>query len=491
MSPSTPINKAVDEIRSRAGKKTIVFVSGNFNILHPGHMRFLSFAKERGDFLVVAVNDDSVSGVLFPQDERIQGVRALTQVDYVFGLSSPAEEFLGKLRPQVVVKGKEHEGRINVEKPIVDSYGGKLIFSSGDSKFTSLDLLHKEFQSNRSTLQIPKDFLDRHEITNSKLIDGIRGLKGLKVLVIGDTIVDDYITCEALGLSQEDPTIVVSPLMNKRFIGGAGIVASHAVGLGAETRFYSVVGNDPVGDFALNQLSQYRVEAKLFKDDERPTTLKQRFRTQEKTLLRVNHLSQRSISQDLIEKMLKEIKPSITWSDLIIFSDFSYGCLPQKLVDAVSEEAARQKKWLVADSQSSSQIGDICRFKNAHLLTPTEREARLGLHDFDSGLVVLAENLLAKTQAKNIFVTLGAEGLLVHSKNESEFHTDRLQALNLAPRDTAGAGDSLLVSSSMALASGQDIWMSAVIGSLAAGCQVGRVGNIPLTTEEILREVQN
>lgn len=142
---------------------------------------------------------------------------------------------------------------------------------------------------------------------------------------------------------------------------------------------------------------------------------------------------------------------------------------------------------MVADSQSSSQIGDVSRFEHTILMTPTEREARLALKDFESGLVVLAEKLRTKSKAENVFITLNEEGLLIHANGTMKipFFTDRIDAMNKAPVDPAGAGDSLLTCSAMALASGADIWQSAYLGSVAAACQVGRNGNIPLSTKDM------
>jgi sugar/nucleoside kinase (ribokinase family) len=127
------------------------------------------------------------------------------------------------------------------------------------------------------------------------------------------------------------------------------------------------------------------------------------------------------------------------------------------------------------------------------LLKPTEREARLALRDFNSGLVVLAEALRKKANAENIVLTLGSEGLLIHAPNEREqgWLTDQLPAFNLAPKDTAGAGDSFLVMSSLALLVGASIWQSAYLGSIAAACQVGRIGNVPLTPADIEKEIDN
>ncbi len=146
---------------------------------------------------------------------------------------------------------------------------------------------------------------------------------------------------------------------------------------------------------------------------------------------------------------------------------------------------------MVADSQSSSQIGDVSRFKHAALLTPTERETRIALGNYEDGLVVLAEQLRQRSHAQNVAITLGPEGVLIHARvtDKTQWLTDRLAALNTSPKDTAGAGDCLLVCAAMSMAVGRSIWESLYLGSLAAACQVGRIGNVPLTASEIAVEI--
>jgi bifunctional ADP-heptose synthase (sugar kinase/adenylyltransferase) len=125
------------------------------------------------------------------------------------------------------------------------------------------------------------------------------------------------------------------------------------------------------------------------------------------------------------------------------------------------------------------------------LVTPTEHEARLAVRNKDLGLAALAQTLRAKSNNKNIFITLGGEGLLVDAESRpgKDLITDLLPAFNLAPKDVAGAGDSLLICASMALAAKATGWEAAYLGSIAAACQVGRVGNFPLTADEIIQEL--
>jgi rfaE bifunctional protein kinase chain/domain len=492
MNASSSSRAVLDELKARAkGARNVVFVSGNFNVVHPGHLRLLRFAAECGDFLVVGVHDDSRPGVSVPAAMRLENVRAISLVNFAFTLHEPPEAFIARLKPAVVVKGKEHENRDNPEAAATSAYGGKLLFSSGESSFSSLDLLHKEyFEANFSTIKKPVDFPARHAFEVAALKQGLARMKGLRVVVIGDLIVDEYITCDPLGMSQEDPTIVVTPIEHKQFIGGAGIVAAHAKGLGAEVRYFTVTGQDDTARFANDRLQEYGVRVDAFTDESRPTTLKQRYRAAGKTLLRVSHLRQHDVPAEILARMLKAIKRGMDSCDLVVFADFNYGCLPQQLVDEVVTLGRKRGVTMVADSQASSQMSDVSRFTGMSLITPTEREARLAMRDPHSGLVVLAEALGEKAQAGNVVVTLGAEGVLINARSDDGWLTDRLPAFNTVVKDPAGAGDSLLTCSAMALCAGIDIWRSVYLGSLAAACQVARVGNIPLMQADITAEIE-
>ena len=160
-------------------------------------------------------------------------------------------------------------------------------------------------------------------------------------------------------------------------------------------------------------------------------------------------------------------------------------------MDGIVERASARGVMMMADSQASSQLADISRYRGMTLITPTEREARLATHDFESGLIAVAERLKTVSRTKHLFVTLGAEGLLIYGDDGGVTRTDRLPAFNTAPRDVAGAGDSMFTAASLALCCGIDIWRSAYLGSLAAACQTSRVGNLPLTVADILAEIDH
>tara|TARA_Y200000002_G_scaffold383026_1_gene402680 strand:+ start:1205 stop:2641 length:1437 start_codon:yes stop_codon:yes gene_type:complete len=476
--------------------KDIVLVYGNFNIVHPGHLRLLRFAKSLTGKLHVAVSSDKIAGQEghVPEKLRLETLKTNNWVDSAFIFRQPITSVIKKLKPHIVVKGKEYEHQYNEEEEIIKSYGGKLVFSSGDVSFSSLDLLKKEMtSSNTFTITNPIKFNKRHSIDKKNISAILRKFKSKSVCVIGDLIIDEYIACEALGMSQEDPTLVVKPISSSIFVGGAGIVSSHCSGLGALTYFISVAGNDSYHQLAKKEFKANKVTSYVIKDNSRPTTLKKRYRSKGKTLLRVSDLSENSINIEIQNKIIRRVKKIIKKIDLIIFSDFNYGVLPQPLVDSIITLAKENSVMVAADSQSSSQTGDISRFLDADLITPTEREARISLRDNQIGLVRLADKLLNKTLAKNILLKLGEEGILVHpgKENTNNEVTDRIGALNQSPKDVAGAGDSLLVSSSLALLCGSNIWEASYIGSIAASIQVGRVGNTPIQFKEIVDQIKD
>lgn len=487
------VEPEIADIRARArakGAQRLVFVAGNFNVVHPGHLRLLKFAAEVGDFLVVGINPDNTPGVTIPASLRADGVQAIGFVDYGLILNEAPEHFIAKLQPDIVVKGKEYEQLYNAELPVLESYGGKLVFGSGEVSFSSIGLLHREyFEMNLSSIVKPRDYPLRYQFDVGDLKQALRKFAGMRVLVVGDLIVDEYIDCDPLGMSQEDPTLVVTPISSRSFIGGAGIVAAHASGLGANVEYVTVAGADAIGEYARQSFPDLRVNAEIFIDETRPTTRKQRFRAHNKTLLRINHLRQHAIALDLAEQMAREIERRLPHVDLLLFADFNYGCLPQQLVGAVAEMAAQRNIMMAADSQASSQLGDISRFKDMSLITPTEREARLALRDFESGLVIVAQQLQETARADNVVLTLGSEGVLVHGRQGGEFRNDRLPAFNTSAKDPAGAGDSFFTCTALALRAGVDIWQGAYLGSLAAACQVSRVGNMPLSSNDIVVEI--
>ena len=150
-----------------------IFISGNFNILHPGHLRLLRFARELGEELIVAVHSDRLGGeaIHVPEELRLEGVQSNIWVTKAFIIDAPVTETIKQIKPDIVVKGKEHENQQNDELGAIQEYGGKLIFSSGEVVFSSMDLIRKDLSSNeQSNITLPRKFLLRHNFSKEDLV---------------------------------------------------------------------------------------------------------------------------------------------------------------------------------------------------------------------------------------------------------------------------------------------------------------------------------
>ena len=300
---SSPNEADIRTIRRAATLQSrIGFVSGVFNILHPGHMRILKFAKENCDFLAVGITLDSSGSI--PAHIRLESLNAISFVDYAFTIQTELTAIIENLRPDIVVKGKEFENSLNIEQKTIESYGGRLLFSSGGMEFSPGEFI-EELRPEPSSLtaSASSDYLKRHNFTKTIVRDGLKGMNSVRAMVIGDLILDRYVDCIPLGMSQEDPTIVITPIEEKTFVGGAGVVAAHAKGLGGDVRFVTITGDDELADFAQSQLADNEVDLHAFTDQTRPTTLKERYRASGQSMIRINHLRQHAIDQVIQAQM--------------------------------------------------------------------------------------------------------------------------------------------------------------------------------------------
>jgi rfaE bifunctional protein kinase chain/domain len=467
-------------------KSNIVFVSGKFRVIHAGHMRLFRTATDFGQQLVVALDTDGLTAEEIHWRESI--LRNIEYVDRVIEFDGDIEKVLLEVRPDIVIKGHEFRNAQNQETQILSTYGGKLVFTSGANFYSESDLIgsnDSEFIDKLAAM--PQEFMTRNNLTTDRLLKVLNDFSKLRVCVIGDLIIDEYINCHPLGMSQEEPTVVVTPVDKRRYFGGAGIVAAHCKSLGAQTAFVTVTGEDETSKWAEEKATEYHLQSLSVTDRSRPTTLKQRYRSGTQTLLKISHLTQEFLDSEKESELIEKFSKLVENLDVLILSDFSYGVLSPQIVERILAIAKDHGIFVSADSQSSSQIGNLGKFKNIDLVSATEREARLELKDNTSGLVVVAEGLRREINSKNLLLKMGADGVLISAQDGKGkmLPTDEIPAINKNPVDTSGAGDSMLAGASLALASGSTIYEAALIGSVLAGIQVGRLGNVPIAHETV------
>ena len=474
-----------------ANKAKKVFVSGKFAVIHSGHIRLFMFAKTIGINLIVALDTEGLDDAEI--EWRTSFLKNQEFVDEVVLFNTDIEKTILRIKPDIIIKGSEFSSRTNIEKEIVSTYGGELIFSSGSTFFSERDLLNSdEVASVDYSEKIPKDFLKRNGISLSDISEQILKFNTIKVCVIGDVIIDEYINCHPLGMSREEPNIVVAPIDSQKFLGGAGIVAAHTVGLGATTKLITITGKDEAGSWAVSKATEYGITIKSIEDKTRPTNLKQRYKAGLQTLLKISHLSQDKVSNVIQNQIINEFKKIAPDIDLLILSDFSYGVLTNEVTTELIKIAKLNGLIIAADSQTSSQLGDLSQFSNVDLVTPTETEARLELKDQISGLAVIADKLRSKINSKSIIIKLGADGLVINGvkSDGTLLSLDALPSFNQSPVDVSGAGDSMLAAASLAITIENNLAKASLIGSLAAAIQISRIGNIPIEKEKIISLIQ-
>lgn len=491
--------------KAKEEKKKIVLCHGHFNVIHPGHLRFLNFAKKQGDILVVSIVRDqdlemSNKDDYFTQEDRAEGVAALQCVDAVYPIETNIVDLINEIRPDFYIKGREFETRqelIQDEITAIKKNKGKVIFSSGEVEYSTLKI--SDFVSpKRRICQKKEEFLSacaKQDISLGKIKEAIDGFSKLKMVVIGDTIVDQFISCDTLGVSSEAPVLAIRELESKEFIGGAAIIARHIKSLGADCTFISVIGEDHTGDYVRKNLEEAKIKTLLLSDSSRPTTFKMRYMVDNQKLLRVSRLKQHMIDAELEAKIMDYIS-NLEGIDGLIISDFVYGVITPKVLWKIVQTSREKGFKVFGDVQCSSQVGDVTKFQGIHLITPTEKEARIGLADQTSGLEALAQNLIQKTRNQNVVITLGSQGILAYAKekNHNNVHSEYFPALEANPVDVAGAGDSVMSGYALGLCLGMNLMEATAFASALAGIAVTRIGNIPITPDEIktyLTEIMN
>ena len=490
----TNINGKIITINNISFNDNVVLCYGHFNLIHPGHLRYLQHAKNLATKLIVVIVSDKELdkesfGQHFSEKERAESMANLQIVDNVIILSNLTFDKLVEIvKPKALVFGKEFEYKQSRQIKLAIgavSGRGKVVFHAGETHYSTANLLHGDVLDIESNSRNQLNVICRnHDITLESLKNKLNSFSDSRLIVIGDTIVDNYVACDALGMSAEAPVLVVKELENREFIGGAAIVASHVAALGAKCHYISVVGEDDQSNMVAQSLIEQDVDADLIIDASRPTTYKTRYMVENQKLFRVSRIKDHKIfekiEQDIIDKLTK-LAPNI---DGILVSDFVYGVITQNILDAIINLSSQFDIKLYGDLQCSSQAGKVSKFSGFDLITPTEKESRVALGDNESGIEWIANTLLKDTNSKNMLMKLGSDGFIAYS-NSKFMERQNFPALSGNPVDVTGAGDSLFAAMSVSLSSGASLMEASVIGTCMASLSVKKVGNIPITNDRL------
>ena len=473
-----------------------VLTYGHFSTIHPGHIRYLRHARNLGKKLVIAlIGDEGDHKFPFIQSERAEALCLLGIADAVLLLQTDdLDQAITWLKPTIVVLGNEYKDKYQIQATLKkqQQQGGTVQFHAGDVHYASTDLLsgtERDLRQERiSQLQAA---CQRQGINKQHLFNAINSWSSTRLIVLGDTIVDQYAACEAIGMSAEAPVVVVRELERKNFIGGAAVVAAHINALGAQCEFVSVVGADSTAELVRQQLNEQGIGDGLSSDPSRPTTFKKRYLVENQKLFRVSRLEEHNLDVAVENNVIAQLERFAPSAQGIVVSDFVYGVVTPRILTVVQKLALEHNLLLFGDLQCSSQMGSVTRFKGFSLLCPNEREARVALQDKDSGLEQLSQHLLRITRTERLVMKLGSEGFIAYDRtNDDQINSQAFPALSVNPLDVAGAGDSLLALFATGLGSGQAMMPTAAMACCMASLAVETMGNTPISAEALRRSLQ-
>ncbi len=493
--------KTAKQIREAIGprprEKKVIMCHGTFDVVHPGHVRHMLYAKTKADILIASLTADEhiMKGNMrpyVPEDLRAVNLAALEMVDYVVvDRDATPLTNLSLIQPDFFAKGYEYTAGVvhpktQEEINVLESYGGEMIFTPGDIVYSSSALI--ELAPPSIAVEKLMTLMEAEGVTFKDLRDALGKMKGLRVHVVGDTIVDSYTYCSMIGGMTKTPTMSVRYEKKVDYVGGAGVVAKHLRAAGAEVTFSTVLGNDVYKSFVLDDLNSVGVHCVPIVDETRPTTNKNAIIAEGYRLLKVDTLDSRSISDKIVEQLKKQLAETKTQA--VVFSDFRHGMfnrgtIPQ-LTSAVPEGVFR-----VADSQVASRWGNILEFQGFDLITPNEREARFALGDQDSVVRPLALEVHKRSRCGTLILKCGDRGIITYRSNSPTDFRAFFSIDTFAGQvvDAVGAGDALLAYATLALVATKNDVIASILGNMAAGAECEHDGNWPVTPELVMKKI--
>ncbi len=477
--------------------RTVVHCHGCFDIVHPGHIQHLQYARSLGDVLIVSVSADAqvrkgVERPLIPHELRSASLAALECVDWVHvNHDETAAQLLETLRPDVYVKGREYETstdpRFLQERETVTRHGGRVVLSSGEVVYSSTALIGALDKTDRFQDEKLTRLRERYGLSTPNLQNLLHRGRGLKCVVVGDYVLDRYHFCDATGVAGEGPMLSLRAMQQRDYDGASGVIALHLAGLGAAPTLICPLADDDLSQQIRLRLCAGGVDVQSYAG-RRQVVCKHRYLVDQSKLFKVDEGSAAPGDSQLEGLLAAKILAAAEGAAVVIFADFGYGMITAGLLDRILPKLRRTVPVLTADV--SGRQSNLLRFKDFDLLCPTEREVREAQHDFTDGLGAVVWNLLKVTAARQAIITLGKQGLVTFDRDadapDGRLRSEYLPALASHATDPLGCGDALLATASLAMACGGSLQAAAFLGSVAAALEAREMGNQPIGAERIL-----
>lgn len=496
--------------QARSGGQRVVHCHGCFDIVHPGHIRHLRFAKAQGDRLLVSITGDSGVGKgdgrpLIPQELRAENLAELDCVDWVvIEPEATAEELLKAVRPDVYIKGREYEfnndPRFIRERQAVEDGGGRVVFSSGDVVFSSTALIaameHDIDPFHRRLTQLG----EHEELEQARLAGMIESFRGARVLIVGETILDTYVFCDRPDVAGESPVMTLRPLEHRHFDGGAAIIARHAAALGARPTLVTALPDSERARELRARLIGEGVDVRAV-----PTGAavaeKQRFLVGAQKVMKVDLVDPVVLDaheQDQLVRIASDLAGQ--GCDAAIVADFGLGLMTPAVLGRLCRTLRSRAPVLAGDV--SGRRAPLREMRGLDLVCPSESELRDAMGNPGDGLPAVTWELMRDTGIKNAIITMGGEGLIgfgrldatANKSNEagwtSRLRGEHVPAFTPHATDALGCGDALLATATLTLARGGSLLSASYLGAAAAAVEARRVGNVPVSGSDLRRELQ-
>jgi rfaE bifunctional protein nucleotidyltransferase chain/domain len=488
VTPKTTALQALSATCSEARRdgRKIVLCHGVFDLLHPGHIKHLSAAKTQGDVLVVTITPDRFVNKgpgrpVYSEEQRAAMLAALEAVDFVAINSKPtAINVIELLQPDVYAKGLEYAdpgadltGNITPEEEAVVGVGGRIFFTD-EPTMSSSKLINAHLgEQDAPTARWLGKFRDQY--SEADVRDWMTKIADLRVLVIGEAIIDEYVMCDALGKSSKDPVIAFRTLSLERQVGGSMAIANHCAGLGAQVTNLFRVGTQTDDQNLILASLHPNVVPEMVESGFEPTIIKRRY-VDTATDARVfeSYVMRDGVDDPVdVENLRGRLAAVLPKVDLVVVADYGHGLLSEQLIGDLCDSGVT----LAVNTQSNAGnrgFNTISKYPRSDYVCLNGGEMGLELRRRHLTMHELVPQLHERTGATRVVVTEGAKGLVCC---EGPGRLAEVPAFAPVVRDRVGAGDALFAITSMLFAVSAPMDLSGFFGNLAGAASVAQLGN--------------
>ncbi|PIR20615.1 MAG: cytidyltransferase [Deltaproteobacteria bacterium CG11_big_fil_rev_8_21_14_0_20_47_16] len=483
----------VAQVRN-SGQKTVL-CHGVFDLIHPGHIRHLESARREGDVLIVSLTADAMVNrgpgrPVFNERLRAETIAALECVDYVVVCRHPtAVSIINELQPNVYVKGPDYaepdknaEGNIRLEMEAAKKVGGRIHFTE-ELLFSSTQLLNDYFSIYPPQTE---NFLNefKQKFTADDIIERFESLRNLRVLVVGEVIVDEYHYCKGIGKSPKDSIIVSKHISDESFGGGSIACANHLAEYCNEVHLLSVVGGVESREDVIEECLNPRVKRHFFKDPGACTIVKRRYVDPDfmHKLFEICYLPNPKLEEAVEREIIDYLSTAASEFDMVLVTDFGHGMLSENVIKTLTKTA----KFLAVNTQTNSAntgYNVITKYPRADYVCIDEPELRLATYDRIGPLEPLVKQVVEKTGASRVTITRGHNGALTYRTGD-HFHETPIFSTRIV--DRTGAGDAFLSVTAPCVAAEFPMELIGFIGNAVGAMAVQIVCNRSPVKRELL-----